>query len=483
MSTRKTVLLLVVVLFAVPAWSKVFVRWTQPVPPPVKRLGVHELAIPWNAVALPSFRGAARQGYRAYAEVAIGEASSAAKTATKFGFAGIIVNPGDSRPDQIDQAVRKLRSAYPRLLFLTLNPNGKQPKMRVTLIVKRNGVLEATSPTAQPWLDTNLALVRLEQAFRPAQTPLYSFAWELTDSLQQQHGPDVKDYALAVAEAGAFDADLVLSLHESLETGMAQNNPGAWAVWDQVKSYLRFSPQHPERRLDPEANVGVVTDDDAASYEPINLLARHNIALRVLRPADLSPRGLEGVDVVVVFSALEQLKAETVTDFAKKGGVAVLVGSHRSLARQSDSGQSAQPVRLSEQSVSYFICKGRKIELSDPIPYQESFAQDIRRLIDHHKIRISLWNALTTVAVLYRPTGTPRRIVELLNYAEEPLQVQVQVKGSFRSIRFESPEQGGCESIKPTVRDGFTEFVVPSLNVAGRVYLQPESAAPQSSRR
>src|SRR5437868_4382833 len=252
MSTRKRVLPLFVVLFAVPVWSKVFVRWTQPVLPPAERLGVHELAIPWNAVDLSSFRGAARQGYRAYAEVAIGEASSAAKIAAKVGFAGIILNPGDSQPDQIDQALRKLRSAYPRLLFLILNPNGKQPQMRGTLIVKRNGVLEATSPTAEPWLDTNLALVRLEQAFRPAQTPLYSFAWELTDTLQQQHGPDAQDYALAVAEAGAFDADLVLALHESLETGMAQNNPGAWAVWDEVKPYLRFFPQHPERRLDPK---------------------------------------------------------------------------------------------------------------------------------------------------------------------------------------------------------------------------------------
>jgi hypothetical protein len=482
MSTRKRVFPLFVVLFAVPVWSKVFVRWTQPLLPPAERLGVHELAIPWNA-ALSSFRGAARQGYRAYAEVAIGEASSTAKTATKFGFAGIIVNPGDSHPDQIEQALRKLRSSYPRLLFLTLNPNGKQPQMRGTLIVKRNGVLEATSPTAQPWLDTNLALVRLEQAFRPTQTPLYSFAWELTDTLQQQHGPDAQDYALAVAEAGAFDANLVLSLNESLEIGMAQNNPGAWAVWDEVKPYLRFFAQHPQRRLDPEANVGVVTDEDAASYEPINLLARHNIALRVLRSAHLNPRGLEGVDVVVVFSTLDKRKAETVTDFATKGGVAVLVGSHGSLARQSDSGQSAQPVRLSEQSVSYLVGKGRVIELSEPVTDPESFAQDIRRLIDHHKIRISLWNALTTIAVLYRPTDTPGRIVELLNYAEEPLQVQVQVKGVFRSIRFESPEQGCCESLKGTVRDGFTEFVVPSLNLAGRVHLQPESAAPQSSRR
>jgi len=78
------------VLFAVPVWSKVFVRWTPPLLPPAERLGVHELAIPWNAVALSSFRGAARQGYRPMAEVAIGEASSAAKTATKFGFAELL---------------------------------------------------------------------------------------------------------------------------------------------------------------------------------------------------------------------------------------------------------------------------------------------------------------------------------------------------------------------------------------------------------
>src|SRR5438552_15952098 len=251
MSTRKRVLPLFVVLFAVPVWSKVFVRWTQPLPPPAKRLGVHELAIPWTADALSLSQGAARQGYRVYAEVAIGDASSAAKGAAKVGFAGIIVNSGDSQPDQIDQALRKLRSAYPRLLFLILNPNGKQPQMRGTLIVKRNGVLEATSPTAQPWLDTNLALVRLERAFRPAQTPLYIFAWTLTDTSQQQHGHDAHDYPLAVAEAGAFDADLGLSLHESLDTGMSQENPGAWAVRDLVKRYLHFPPHHAERRLDP----------------------------------------------------------------------------------------------------------------------------------------------------------------------------------------------------------------------------------------
>src|SRR5207302_8051756 len=104
--------------------------------------------------------------------------------------------------------------------------------------------------------------------------------------------------------------------------------------------------------------------------------------------------GQEGEDVVVVSTTLNKLKAETVTDFAKKGGVAVLVGSHGSLARQSDSGQSAQAVRLSEQSVSYAVGKGHVIELLEPVTDPESFAQDICWLIDLHKLRISFWNVL-----------------------------------------------------------------------------------------
>src|SRR5919108_5813277 len=96
MPMSKTVIPVFVVLFAVPVWSKVFVRWTQPVPPPAKRLGVNEVVIPWNAAAPSSFRSAAEQGYHVYAEVAMSEASAAAKAAATSGLAGIIVNPGDT---------------------------------------------------------------------------------------------------------------------------------------------------------------------------------------------------------------------------------------------------------------------------------------------------------------------------------------------------------------------------------------------------
>ena len=41
--------------------------------------------------------------------------------------------------------------------------DGKQPEMRGSLVIKRGSVLEVSSPTAQPWIDTNLALVKIEQ--------------------------------------------------------------------------------------------------------------------------------------------------------------------------------------------------------------------------------------------------------------------------------------------------------------------------------
>jgi hypothetical protein len=60
----------------------------------------------------------------------------------------------------------------------------------------------------------------------------------------------------------------------------------------------------------------------------------------------------------------------------------------------------------------------------------------------------------------------------LINYAEEPVRIQVQVKGSFDSIRYETPEQPCCKSLVPVKHNGFTEFVIPDLMIAGRVHLE-----------
>ncbi len=468
MCVRNRALILVCLLAATPGWSKVLLRWTLPSMPAAATVDIKDLVVSWDAEAL--IRNARSQGYRVHVEVPVGQAADMARSTDKNNLAGIILNPGDSQPVQIDDELQRLRSAYPGLPVLLLNPKAKQPQLKGQLVIKRDGILQVTSPTAQPWIDTNLALVRLDQAFSPAQTPLYEFQWDVSDPQQQEHGPDAADYLLAVAEAGAFHADLILDLHPMLQTDLSRNDPAALAVLDQIERYLAFTLRRDKNVGEPEANVGVVTDSSQKSYEPINLFARHNIPFAVLKASELKPQSLEGFSLLVVFATLDGPTTKAIADFASKGGVVVVVMLGAQVAYP---WQTGQPVPAGEHSVAYATGKGRIIELQGPVIDPETFAQDMRRLIgtDKDKVEISLWNALTVIAVPYSVPGGREKLVELINYAQEPIPVQVQVKGSFSSVLYETPDRACCESLTPVQRGEFTEFVIPALRIAGRVRL------------
>jgi len=455
---------MVCLLAATPGWSKVLLRWTQSSIPAAATMGIKELVVSWDAEAL--IRNARRQGYRVYAEVPVGKAADMTRSTKKSDLAGIVLNPGDSQPGQIDEGLQQLRSAYPALPVLVLNPKAKQPQMKGQLVIKKDGVLQVTSPTAQPWIDSNLALVRLDQAFRPTQTSLYEFQWDLEDSLQQEYGPNVADYSLAVAEAGAFHADLILNLHPSLQTHLLRNAPTAWAVLKEIKRYLVFSSQGGSNVSEPEANVCVVTDTYQKSYEPANLFGRHNIPFAVLKASGLKPQSLDAFSLLIVFAVPDEPTTKAIADFASKGGIVVVVGAPASYPWQ-----SGQAMPAGEHFVAYAAGKGRIIELPGPVIDPETFAQDIRRLMGMDKVEISLWNALTVIAVPYGVPGGREKLVELINYAQEPIAVQVRIKGAFSSVLYETPGRACCESLTPVQRGEFTEFVVPSLRIAGRVHL------------
>jgi hypothetical protein len=362
-----------------------------------------------------------------------------------------------------------LRSTYRNLRFLVLNPDGKQPQMKGGLIIKRDTILQISSPTAQPWIDTNLALIRTEQRSDREQTPLYTFSWNFSDPGQQQRGATAEDYELAVAEAGAFHADLLLEIPEDLQRSLAQNDARAWALWNQVKPYLEFYSPAPKMRGEPATNVGVVIDNLDTSYEAINLLARHNIPFRVLHPSDLKSTDFNGFEVMVVFAKPDKEAGARISEIATRGGTVVLVDSQGGYPWQ-----NAQPERINEHTVSYVVGKGRVLELSEPVTDPETFAQDVRRLMTKQQVLISLWNALTTLAVPYRESAMITEL-ELINYAAQPLRVQVRVKGLFSSVRYQTPERGCCESLTPVQHEGFTEFVVPGLRIAGRVHLEAQN--------
>jgi hypothetical protein len=465
--------LLVGVFLLVPAcaWSNVFVHWTGPALPPAKELGLNDVVLSWNDSLSLQVRAARRQGYRVYVEVPLRQAAAAAETDASS-LEGVILTVRQSEAAELEKSLPELRSAHPGLRFMVLNPDGKQPQMRGSLVIKRGTVLEVSSPTAQPWIDMNLALVEIERRAHQGQVPLYTFSLGgRSDSGQQQPAFTAEDLSLAVAEAGAFHADLVLELDERLQKALSEHDPEAWTLWNQVRLYEDFYSHTGEQGLEAAANVAVVVDDLDTSDEAMNLLARHNIPLKVLRPADLKSEDLEGFGVVVVFAKPDRGTCERIADIAAHGKTVVIVEAHGSYPWQ-----NGHSVRLNEQAVSYALGSGKVLELSEPVTDPETFAQDIRRLLGTQSALMSLWNGLTTIAVPYSEHGRVVKVLEFVNYAEEPLRVQVQVKGSFASIRYETPEHKCCESLVPVKHNGFTEFVIPELRIAGRVHLEATQA-------
>ncbi len=461
-------LLMVGALQIAPVWGKVLVRWTQPVVPPAAALGVNELVLAWNAGFDQLLQTARRQGYKVYVETAVENVAAVINASRKNLIAGIILNFDDSERSHRQGLLQALRSKYPGMAFLILGTNGKQPQMKGQMVFERNGILMVSSPTSQPWVDSNFALAQFERMRSASQIPLYSFQWDLSDQLQRAHGPSMDDYCLAIAEASALHADLILNLHESVERALAQNDSKAWTAWRQVRTFLDFSTKGPQFQLEPLADVGIVTDADKNSLEAVNLLVRHNIPLRVMGPSELNEGTFRGLHMVIVFSAPGIQEAKALASFANNGRIVVLVDVPGSYPWH-----SLQHAAISEHAATYIAGKGRIIELSEPVTDPEVFAQDIRGLLGNENLTVSLWNSLTTLVVAYRSPGSDQMIMEFVDYAEEPVQVQIRVKGNFAAVQYESPEQGCCASLAVVKKGEFTEFVIPSLQTAGRTYLKP----------
>ncbi len=460
--------------------GKVLLRWTQSALPTVKTLGVNDLVIPWNNVGRAQLLEARKQGYQVYAEMGLEAASEAAKEVAKDGLAGIVLKQKASEESrQVDELVKAVHAAHPTLAVLVESSKGKQPEIRGWLVFKKDGILQVSSPTSQPWLDGNLALVRFARAFDTSQEPLYSFAWDLSDPLVQLHGLKAEDYSLAIAEAGAFHADLILDLHEKLQAGLANGDKDAIAEWRQASRYLEFYKTGNRGTREAEPRVAVLTDDYESSYEATNLMARHNIPFRIMHSAELKAHALEDFDVVIAFAALGNRLVSEIAEFAAKGGVAVLVNLHGAYPWQGAAGKS------NGLSTTYSAGKGRVIEFGGAVTDPTTFSQDIRRLMIKERVSVSLWNSLTTLVVSYAGEKPGERIVELVNYDEELSQVQVQVKGQFSSVRYETPEIGCCQTLKAAQVDGFTEFVVPDLVIGGRVHLLPSAntAQPKATKQ
>ena len=307
-----------------PVTARVFLR-VEPSPlPPADKTGIQDVVLLWPLQDLSVAAKLHSQGYRVFLQCESKDLAAAVVTVDRAAVTGMIVtNTAPSSQSPAAEQLRPYFAAHKSLTFRMSVPGGKQPQMKGRLVVERDGVLQVSSPSSQPWLDTNLALVRLAQSMDPGSLPIiYDFHWDTSGALPDAWHPDAQAYAVSIAEADAIRSDVTIDLPGSLQRALVADDPRAWTLWKAIIPYLDFSSHAPTERMLPVVNLGVIVDDAQASYEAINLMARHNLAFESVRPPGLTLARLSSWNSVVVFCPLNKEAVALLRNFAASGKVA-----------------------------------------------------------------------------------------------------------------------------------------------------------------
>ncbi|MGH9373678.1 MAG: hypothetical protein ACRD15_19330, partial [Vicinamibacterales bacterium] len=434
------------------------VRWDQDQIPSSETLGISTLVVP--AQNSKAVQGARAQGYRVYLEVEA--AALATFVPPSPAVAGVLItgNPSDK---QLALLRQRLKPSGARAL--AIRDGAKWPHIRTNWVTKNREVLQVSSRTAQPWIENNEAWLRIMGSTQRDRPPILTYPWVPITLSDTDEGPALENYLVAIAEAGSFGGDLLLPLHERFQRNLLLGLPQARAEWNQIRSYLQFYASNLTVHYEPIVDVAVVTAEPMLSFEVMNLLARHNVPFELIAPARLPALDLSRFDLLIALDAPTAPQVEAMAAFARKGGSVVVTKPADKAPWRSDA-----PLVTSDERITYEFGEGRVVEALRAIADPNSFALEVRQLLGRERRVIDIWNGITVLTAPYQEPGGGTVLVTVLNYAHQPLPVQLRVRGLFSQVRYESPEEPTAQ-LAYQHRDGYTEFVLPALRIGGRVFL------------
>jgi hypothetical protein len=334
-------------------------------------------------------------------------------------------------------------------------------------VTRRGEVLQVSSPSAQPWIENNAALLRLPDR---GATSILTYPWQPVTLADVDGGPALENYLVAIAEAGSFGGNLLLPLAAEFQRSLSLAEPQARILWNEIRRHAGFYAWDLPGSYAPVANIAVATADPAAWFEVMNLLARHNLPFAILSPADLGNRDLSRFALLLAMEPLDAAQREALAQFAGKGGTVVIDRPAGSFPPEAAAVPGGVLTAASAGRVTYTLGAGRVVEVRQAITDPNAFALEVRQLLGRDRRAIDIWNGLTVLTALYAHPDGKSLLVTALNYAHQPLPVQIRVRGTYAVVRYESPDEPlallPCEH-----RDGGTEFTLPALRVGARVFL------------
>lgn len=478
--SRASMAIALLLLAAAGLRAEVLVRWDRAAIPSPDSLGISTVVVP--AKNETAVRDALGRGYRVFLEV------EAARLGTlvlpRGNVAGVLVSgkPGAASVRALEQ-----RIGARGVTVHVLDARASWPHIRSNWVTRNNNqVLQVTGRSAQPWIESNAALLRIIRASRRMAREPITYAWKPITLSEIDEGPQLENYLIAIAEAGSFGADLVLPLHPRFEAQLSLGYPEARAAWTEIRRAIEFYSWELPARYEPIANIGVVAREPMLSFEIMNLLARHNLPFALLDPAQLKGRSLSAFDLLIAVEETTTEEIPTLAAFAQKGGTVVLVHPAGSLPWR-----STEPENKSQTRATYRHGTGRIVEVLAPVSDPNAFALEMRQVLGADKRIVDIWNGITVLTAPYRApnkddgeaSGGPGTqadtvLLTVLNYAAQPLPIQLRVRGTFSQVHYESPGEP-LTRLPYEHRDGFTELVLPALRIGGRVFL---TRAPELNR-
>ena len=408
------------------AGAEVLIRWDLPSVPSPQALGISTVVIP--AAQEQGIKQALAQGYRVLVEI---DAAKAEAFSPIEGIAGVVVKgtiAADLR-EQLAQRVKVVRVADDR---------GKWPHIRTNWVTRNNDVLQVTNRSSQPWLENNAALIAIAaERLREGERTLLTYPWQPVTVADLDRGPRLDNYLIAIAEAGSFGADLLLPLHERFERALLAGAPDERAEWIELRRSIDFYAWSVSLPRQAIANVAVVTGDPMRDFELLNLLARHNLPFVVVPPAKVTSERLAGIELLIVLDELDPAAKQRVQEFAA-----------------SARGRTARVVE-------------RAGVPADP----NASALQMRRLLGADRRVVDIWNGITVLIAPYSRPESGDVVLTVVNYAAQPLPVQIRLRGSFSEVQYEAPGEQ-IMRLPFEVKNGGTEFVLPAIRVGARVFLK-----------
>jgi len=309
------------------------------------------------------------------------------------------------------------------------------------------------TPSSQPWIQSNLWLVRSLRLVMPSRPVWVS---------SQLENPSAQDYARAVADASAAGGRWIISLDDTLRAKLRSRDPAALATWRQLNSYLKYAETQGVS-LSPTAygNVGIVVDpaNAGSSDEYLSLMTRRQVPYRLVPRSELNAASIAKLRALVVIDLDPPSAAESklLQQFAEDGGTVI-------------AGPSWGNAPANEPFAELPAGKGRVVVYKDPDP--ESVAKDLKELLEDSDLGVVPFN-VPSVITLVAGGGTEQPLqVQLVNYFDHPVEaITLRVAGKYKSARMETPEDA---PVNLPVRDGegSTEVTIAKLLLWGTVSMQ-----------